>query len=361
MNYRIPVFKTSSSRLSELDFDKISFGRLFSDHMFVADYNGEKWTNIRVEPFGRFTMHPASMVLHYGQAIFEGMKAFKNKDGQPILFRPEMHAKRIVASAKRMCMPEFPEDLFLEALQTLIGLDHNWIPPREESSLYVRPYMFATDEFIGVRPSKTYKFIIFTGPVGPYYARPVRLKAETEYIRAAKGGTGEAKFAGNYAASLLPAEKTKAAGFDQVMWLDGKEFRYIQEVGTMNIFFVVDGKVLTPPTDGTILKGITRDSVITILQDKGYTVEEKPVDIHELIAAQEAGTLQEAFGTGTAAVIAPVSQIAYGEKLIELPAITDESIAMQAKREINDLRSGKIEDKRGWIVPIEVPSKVLNF
>ena len=294
-NYKIQISRAGKSRLVDVDFNNLTFGNIFSDHIFIADYDGTDWVNPRIEPFGRFEMHPASMVLHYGQAIFEGMKASKDHDGNPLLIRPEMHAKRINDSARRMCMAEMPEALFLEALHLLVGLDHNWIPPQEGSALYIRPYMFATDEFIVVRPSQTYKFIIFTCPVGPYYAKPVKLKAEQEYIRAANGGTGEAKTAGNYAGALFPSVKAQKEGYDQVLWMDAKEFRYIQEVGTMNVFFVIDNKVMTPATDGSILKGITRNCIITILRARGYEVMEKPVDIEENNSSSESWNIAGSF------------------------------------------------------------------
>ncbi len=354
----IKITKTKQSRLDDVDFNNLTFGNIFSDHMFITDFDGEQWTDPRIVPFGRLDLHPAIMALHYGQAIFEGMKASQRNDGQPLLLRPEMHAKRINASARRMCMQEIPEELFLEALHKLVGLDHKWIPPQEGSALYIRPYMFASDEFIGVRPSIRYKFIIFTCPVGPYYSKPVRLKAELEYIRAAVGGTGEAKAAGNYAGALLPTLLAQKEGFDQILWMDAKEFRYIQEVGTMNVFFVIGDKVVTPETDGAILKGITRDMIMTILREKGYTVEERPVDIHELVDAHQNGLLKEAFGTGTAAVVAPISEIAYKDQIITLPAITEESIGSIAKNEINGLRSGRIEDTHNWIVPVKLLDSV---
>lgn len=353
MKYTINITKTSDSRLQKVDFDNIPFGRVFSDHMFVVDYKDGAWHDARIVPFAPFSMHPASMVLHYGQAIFEGMKASKSHAGQPLLLRPEMHVRRLNASAARMSMPALPEELFLEGLHALIGLDSGWIPPQKGSALYIRPFMFATDEFIGVRPSSTYRFIIFTGPVGPYYAKPVRLLAEQTYVRAVPGGTGEAKAAGNYAGSLLPATLAKEKGFDQVMWLDGYEFKYIQEVGTMNIFFVIDGKVITPATDGAILKGITRMNIIQLLVDKGYSVEERPITTDEVIAAFKAGTLQEVFGAGTAAVVAHVAEVAIGEELLTLPALEDRKIGPMIKKEIDDLRAGLIEDKFGWLVPVK--------
>ncbi|MFK7808663.1 MAG: branched-chain amino acid aminotransferase [Saprospiraceae bacterium] len=353
MSTTINITKVNNSRLPGIDFNNIPFGRTFSDHMFVADYQGGEWKNFEIVPFGSFEVHPACMALHYGQALFEGMKATVDQDGTPLFFRPEMHSKRLNNSAARLCMPAFPEDVFLDALHKLVALDKDWIPDDAGSALYIRPFMFANSGFIGVAPSESYKFIIFTGPVGPYYSKPVKLIAETQYVRAAKGGVGEAKAAGNYAASLLPAQKAKADGYDQILWLDGKEFKYIQEVGTMNIFFVIDGKVVTPITDGAILKGITRNSVITILRDKGYEVEERLLSIDEVAEAHDAGKLEGCFGTGTAAVIAQVSEITYEGKKMVLPEVANRKVSHEIKAEIVGLRHGTLEDKRGWIVPVK--------
>lgn len=353
MKYDIKITKVKDSKLSKVDFDNIPFGRTFSDHMFVADYVDGAWTNLEIVPFDHFQIHPASMVLHYGQAIFEGMKASKGVDGKPYFLRPEKHVHRLNASAQRMCMPEVPEDMFLQAINELVYLDQNWIPPAKGSALYIRPYMFANDEFIGVAPAQIYKFIIFTGPVGPYYPKPVRLLVADQYVRAVKGGVGEAKTAGNYAASLLPAKEAREQGYDQVLWMDAHEFKYIQEAGTMNIFFVIDGKVVTPATDGAILKGITRDTIIKVLRAKGYTVEERPLTIDEVTAAHENGTLQECFGTGTAAVVAHVADFTYKGKTYELPPIADREIGALAKDTIDGLRAKTIEDTNGWIVEAE--------
>lgn len=347
---KISITKTTNSRIEGVDFDNLAFGRVFSDHMFVCDYKDGAWQTPQIVPFDYIPMHPAMMAVHYGQAIFEGMKATKSHDGTPLLFRPEMHAKRINKSAWRMCMPAFPENLFLDALHQLIELDQAWIPPQAGSALYIRPYMYASDEFIGVKPSKTYKMVIFTCPVGPYYAKPISLLAETKYIRAAEGGTGEAKAAGNYGGSLLPARLAQEQGYDQVLWLDAKEFKYIQEVGTMNIFFVMDGKIVTPALGGTILDGITRNSLLTILKDKGYTVEERPLSIDEVVKAHQAGQLQEVFGAGTAAVIAKISKIKYQDVVMELP--TDNSVGTELKATIDGIRAQTTEDKFGWVVPV---------
>ncbi len=358
MKQKIQVTKVQQSRIAEVDFDNIPFGRVFSDHMFVADYRDGEWQDYRIVPFGDFTMHPASMALHYGQAIFEGMKASKSNDGDPWLMRPEMHAARINRSAERMMMPAFPEDVFVEALHALIDLDAAWIPPQEGSALYVRPYMFATDEFIGVKPSESYKFVIFTGPVGPYYAKPVRLKVEQHFVRAVPGGTGEAKAAGNYAGSLLPAHLAQKEGYDQVVWMGGPDMKEIQEVGTMNIFFVIDGTVVTPATDGAILHGITRDSFLKILAEKGIPVEARRLTIDEVVAAYKAGKLEEAFGAGTAAVVSHVAEIAYGDLHMELPPVEDRKIGIMLKDYIDGLRSGRVEDTHNWIVPVKSPALV---
>ncbi len=357
MTHEIKITTTKKSRVSQVDFDDIPFGRVFSDHMFVADYRDGRWINPRIEPFGPFEIHPALMALHYGQSIFEGMKASITEEGRPLLFRPEMHAHRLNNSARRICMPEFPEDLFLEALHQLVSLDRDWIPVKEGSALYIRPYMFATDEFIGVRPSATYRMIIFTCPVGPYYPKPVRLWVEQTYVRAVKGGTGEAKAAGNYGGALYPAKLAQERGFDQVMWMDSYEFKYIQEVGTMNIFFVIGDTVLTPATDGTILKGITRDSILTILREKGYQVEERPITIDEIVEAYKAGELKEAFGAGTAAVVSHVEAIGYGDLTMSLPPVEDRKIGEMLKAEIDGMRAGKIHDRHGWIVPVKATAK----
>jgi branched-chain amino acid aminotransferase len=349
---KIRTEKVQQSRVDSLDWDNLPFGKIFSDHMFVSDFKDGEWTNDRIVPFGHFTMHPASMVLHYGQAIFEGMKASKLADGTPVLLSPIDHARRINASARRLMMAEFPEDRFVEAVGQLVSLDRDWIPPAEGSALYLRPYMFSTDEFIGVRPSETYRFCIFTAPVGPYYAKPVRLIVEQNYVRAVPGGTGEAKAAGNYAASLRPAYEAQEKGFDQVVWMGGPNMTQIQEVGTMNIFFVINGEVITPATDGSILKGITRKNFITILRDQGYKVTERAIEIDEIVEAHDAGTLQEMFGAGTAAVVSHVSELQYQDKLMVLPEVADRKIGPALKLYIDGLRTGKVADKFGWLVKV---------
>ncbi|MEM6316709.1 MAG: branched-chain amino acid aminotransferase [Bacteroidota bacterium] len=353
MKYEITVNPTTNSNLPKLDFNNIPFGRVFSDHMFIADYRDGEWTDLRIVPFGPFEMHPANMTLHYSQTIFEGMKASKNKDGVPMLLRPELHARRLNASADRMCMPHVPEALFLQALHELIGLDSDWIPTLPGTSLYVRPYMYATDEFIGVKPSDTYKFVIFTCPVGSYYATPVNLVTEQKYVRAVNGLTGEAKAGGNYAASLLPAKLAKEKGYDQVIWMESPDFKKVQEVGTMNLFFVIGDTVVTPSTTGAILKGITRKCFLEICAKRGIKTEERDIYIDEIVEAYEAGQLKEIFGAGTAAVVSHVASLTHNDFKMTLPPVEEREIGNMLKREIAGLRTGEVEDIYGWMVPVE--------
>jgi len=361
MKYNISFQPASKSRLASVDFDNIPFGKIFSDHMFVADYYDGEWHDFRIVPFGPITMSPANLTLHYGQSIFEGMKAFKNQEGTPVLFRPELHAQRINASAARMCMPDIPEDLFEQALHELIGVDHAWIPTDLNSSLYIRPFMFATEEIIGVKPSAKYKFMIFTAPVGPYYDKPITLIAANKYVRAVPGGVGEAKAAGNYAAGLLPTQEAHDAGFNQIMWTDNHDYQQIQECGTMNIFFIIGDTVVTPETNGAILKGITRKTLIQLLREKGIKVEERAISINELVEAHAAGTLKDAFGAGTAAVMAPVIEISYYEnkddenyKTFRLPAVETRNISSELKKELLEIRTGLRPDPHNWVHEVAV-------
>lgn len=347
----LKITKTQNSKLDTVDFSNIPFGKTFTDHMYVADYKDGKWTNMEIVPFANFSVHPANIAWHYGQAIFEGMKATKHEDGTPMLFRPEMHSIRINKSAERLAMPHFPKEAFMEAVYELVKLEGGWIPPQEGSALYLRPYMVAMDEFIGVQISSTYKFVIFCCPVGPYYSKPLKLKADDHYIRAAVGGTGEAKAAGNYAGSLYPTKLAKDEGFDQVMWLDASEHHYVQEVGTMNIFFVFGNKVITPNTDGAILRGITRRSLIDILKQKGYEVEERPVSINEVVLGAQRGELTEVFGSGTAAVICEVEGIGYKGDMVKLD-IAKYKISSMLKDTINGIRSGRIADENNWTIKV---------
>ncbi len=356
MESQIKITKTSNSGLKDIDFDNIPLGTVFTDHMFVCDYENGAWQNPRIEPLKLIPTHPAAMALHYGQAIFEGMKATVGKDNTPLLFRPEENAKRFNHSAARMGMPQVSETLFVEAVKRIVGVEHAWIPPQDGSALYLRPFMYADEPFIGMRAATSYKFIVICSPAGPFFTKKIKLYAETEFIRAANGGTGEAKAAGNYAAAILPTEKAKAKGYDQVLWLDANEHKYVQEVGTMNIFFKVNGRFITPSTDGSILKGITRDSVITLLKDKGFEVEERPITIDEVVQFSKEGMLEEAFGTGTAVAIAMVEAIGYKDEVITLPQ--ENPVSHDMKTTLDEIKTQKREDQHGWIVPVPIEEKV---
>ena len=349
----IPVQKTAKSKLPGTDFSNLVFGKTISDHMFVADYIDGEWTDLRIEPYGPLNLHPANAALHYGQSIFEGMKAYKNDKGEILVFRGDANAKRMNESAARMCMPAIPEEIFMEGLLHLLDLDRNWVPSGKGSSLYVRPYMFAMDNYIGVKPSETYKFIIFTCPVGAYYSKPVNVKVETEFTRATEGGTGAAKTAGNYAASLFPALQAQRAGYDQLLWTDGKSHSKIEESGTMNVMFDINGTLITAPTNtGTILKGITRDSVIQLAQEWGKPLEERFLTVSELQEALENGSLKEAFGTGTAATIAHIAKINVNGQDYLLPEKGPDAFSNKVLNELDGIKYGTIPDNRGWIVKI---------
>ena len=352
MSTQIHIEKVKESKAKDLDFNDIPLGRTFTDHMFLCTYENKAWQTPKIVPMGTLPTHPAAMALHYGQAIFEGMKATIDTNGIPMLFRPEQNAKRLNFSARRLGMPEFPEQLFVEALKVLVSLDKNWIPPQQGSALYLRPFMYADEAFIGMRAATQYKFIIMASPSNPIYTKRVRLYAETNYIRAAHGGTGEAKAAGNYAAAILPTEHAKAKGYDQVLWLDAHNFKSIQEVGTMNIFFKINGKIITPNLDGSILAGITRMSVIELLRYKGYEVTERPISIDEINEASKDGTLEEAFGTGTAVGIAMIQEIGYkGE---DIHVSNESPVGQMVMKTINGVRTGEIPDDLNWMCKIKI-------
>lgn len=351
MSYNIQIQTVEKSKVDQIDFDNIPMGTSFTDHMFICDYANGEWETPRIQPLELIPTHPAAMALHYGQAIFEGMKATVDTDGTPMLFRPEKNAARLNFSADRMGMPNFPEDLFVEGLKQLVAIEQNWIPPQEGSALYLRPFMYADEPFIGMRAANNFKFIIMASPAGPFFTKRIKLFAETKYIRAAAGGTGEAKAAGNYAAAIRPTEIAKSKGYDQVLWLDAIEHKYIQEVGTMNIFFKIDGKFITPKKDGAILDGITRMSVIDLLKSKGFEVIERPITLNEIEEASNNGTLEEAFGTGTAVGIAYIQEIGTHDKTIH---VSDESpVGLDINNTLNAIKTGKIEDTFDWMVKIE--------
>jgi branched-chain amino acid aminotransferase len=349
---KIAIQRTDRSRLASTDLQDIKFGRVFSDHMFVMDYADGAWKEPVIMPFADLQMSPAALVLHYSQTIFEGLKAYRAEDGSVGIFRPKDNIARMNRSAVRMCMPQIPEELFLEALTTLVGEDRNWIPEGDGAALYIRPFMFASDEYIGVKPSDGYRFIIFTCPVRGYYSEPVRVKIETTYSRAFPGGTGEAKCGGNYAGGLYPAKMGQDAGFHQLIWTDGLTHQYIEESGTMNVFFNIDGTLVTPALDGTILRGVTRDSIIRIAKDEGFPVEERRVSVEEIVTAAREKRLVSAFGAGTAATIAHIASIAHGDEVFELPAVGERKLAERIGSVLDGIRRGHLTDKYGWVVRV---------
>ncbi len=360
MNKKIATERVSKSRLSTVDFDHIPFGKIFADHMLVADYANGAWGEPKIVPYDKISFAPSISALHYGQSIFEGLKAYKNQLGEPVLFRPRENWVRMNHSAERMCMPAVPEEIFMDGLLALIKLDAGWISQNEGSSLYVRPFMFATDEFVGIRPSESYRFIIFSCPVAAYYSHAVGLLVTAKYVRAIDGGTGEAKAAGNYGGSLMGARDAKDRGYDNVLWLDGRERKYAEECGTMNIFFVIDGVVVTPRLDGTILHGTTRQALIELLHDMNIEVQERRISIEEVFDAAESGKLQEVFGAGTAATVAPVGRIGHDESVpelkgrpeIQLPPVEQWTIAPALLKNLTDIRVGREADIHGWVLPV---------
>lgn len=349
---------TKTSRPKELpDDSKLGFGQLFTDHMFNMDFNPERgWHNARIEPYAPIMMDPATMVLHYGQAIFEGLKAYRTSKGKIQLFRPDENMARFNRSAQAVCIPEIDEAFVLHALKRLISVDKKWVPRAPKTSLYVRPTVVAMDSYLGVRPSNTYRLFIILSPVGAYYPEgfnPVTIWVTDKYVRAARGGLGEAKTPANYAASLYGAEEAKKAGYTQVLWLDAVEHRYIEEVGTMNILFIINGVLVTPHLGGSILAGITRDSVLTLARKWNIPVAERLITIEEVIAAHKDGLLQEIFGSGTAAVISPVSHLAWRDQVLTVGDAGVGPLAQGFYEAITDIQYGRAEDPFGWIVPVD--------
>jgi len=348
----ISVTKTGRSRLPELDMNNLPFGKNFTDHMLVADYENGEWKNAAIVPYQPLQLSPSLAALHYGQAIFEGIKAYKDREGHPFIFRPYDNFKRFNISAERMQMPAVPEEIFMDGMRQLIALDQAWIPMKEDYSLYIRPFMFSTDELIGVRPSDTYKFMIILSPCGPYYAEPMRIFVEEHYVRAVPGGVGYAKAAGNYGAAMLATAEAKKKGYDQVLWMDAIEHRYVQECGTMNVFFIIGNTAITPGLEqGTILEGVTRMSVISMLKEMGVKVEERDLSIDEIVAAYNAGEHMEVFGTGTAATISPIKELGYKDLSMKFD-LSKWKIAPAVKKTITDIREGRIPDTHGWMFRI---------
>ena len=347
--HNINVQKIDSSKIGQVDFNNIQFGKVYSDHMFVVDYKDGEWNNLNIKPYAPITMSPANPTLHYGVSIFEGLKAYKHENGDVAVFRPDKNFERLNFSARRMCMPELQESVYYEGLDTLLALDKAWVPSVTGTSLYIRPFIISDDDYIGVTPSSNFKFMIITCPVGSYYAKPVKVKIETDFVRAVEGGSGACKTGCNYGPTLYPAQLARQKGYDQLVWTDGKEHKYVEESGTMNLMFIIDGKLITPATGDTILNGITRNSVINMAKDWGLEVEERKVEVAEVISAIKDGSLQEAFGAGTAATIAHIELIGFDGTDYTLPPVENREFSNKVLKELDDIKYGRAVDKFGWL------------
>jgi branched-chain amino acid aminotransferase len=346
------VTKVERSKLHDINLQNIPFGKYFTDHMLEVDYEDGEWKTVEIKPYQPLLLEPSLAALHYGQSIFEGIKAYKDADGNAAIFRPLDNYKRFNISAQRMQMPEVPEDIFMEGMRMLIELDKNWIPQQEDHSLYIRPFMFSSDTVIGVRPSDNYKFMIILSPTGPYYNVPMRIYVEEQYVRAVPGGVGYAKAAGNYGAAMYATAQAKKKGYDQVLWTDAYEHKYVQECGTMNVFFIIGNTAITPDLGpGTILAGVTRDSAMTVLQEMGFRVEERPLSIDDIIDAHKAGILYEVFGTGTAATISLIKELRYKDYVMSFD-VDKWQTAPELKSRMNAIRYGQVPDTHGWMYKI---------
>ena len=360
----LSVTRVSRSRLPQVDFEDLGFGKYFSDHMFSMRWRDGRWEQPEVIPYGEVGIEPGAASLHYGQTVFEGLKAFQGKDGRVRVFRPDMNAKRLYDSCRRLCIPPIEEGVLYDAIRLLIELDHEWIPRKRGQALYVRPIIFSTEGQLEVRPSRSFRFLVMTAPVRNYYGeskRTVALKVEEQYSRAAPGGTGFAKTAGNYAASLLPGDEARRQGFDQVLWTDGAEHKYVEEVGQMNIFFRLRDRVITPQLRGTILPGVTRNSVLTLLQDFGIPAEERLITVAEVLQAIRGGEMREVFGAGTAAVISPVGKIAYRGETLLVNNDRPGELAERLWDEITNIQCGEIPDRHGWnlLIDLKAPRQAI--
>ena len=346
------ITKIERSKLNDINLENIPFGKYMTDYMLEVDYENGKWQTPEIKPYQPMLMSPSLAAIHYGQSIFEGVKAYKNADGEPYIFRPLDNFKRFNKSAERMQMPTIPEEIFIEGIKQLVKLDSKWIPAKEDHSLYIRPFMFSTDETIGVKPSETYKFMIILSPTGPYYSTPMRIYVEEHFVRAVPGGIGFAKAAGNYGGSMFPTAQAKLKGYDQVLWTDAVEHKYVQECGTMNVVFIIGNTAVTPDlSTGTILDGVTRDSVIVLLKEMGLTVEERALNIDEVMKAHRAGTLKEVFGTGTAATISLIKELRYKDYVMEFD-VDSWTVAPTVKKMLNDIRYGVAPDNKGWMMKL---------
>jgi branched-chain amino acid aminotransferase len=344
----IPVRKNPFSKLKEVDFEQLEFGKYVADHMLVCDYADGSWNTAQIVPYSNLSLSPTTLALHYGQTVFEGMKAFRMKDGRINIFRIDKHYDRFVRSLDRMCMAVPSKEIFTEGLMRLIETDNGWVPSKSGDALYIRPFIYASEGKFGVKISDEYRFIIFTGPVPSLYANPIKVKVETNYVRAAKGGTGFAKCGGNYGGSYYPTKLAREAGYEQVLWTDAKENKFIEESGMMNAMFVIGNKLVTPPLSDSILDGVTRDSLLTLAVDLGFETEERPVSIDELEAAFNNKTITEAFGAGTAAVVAPIQTININGVDHQLPAYNEKSLHNQLKNQLELIRTGQAADVHEW-------------
>jgi branched-chain amino acid aminotransferase len=344
----IEVRKTTYSKIHEVDFDNLEFGKYTSDHMLVCDYAGGEWQQPMIIPLSNLSLHPTTLALHYGQTVFEGMKAFRMKDGSINIFRMEKHYERFVRSLDRMCMAVPPKEIFEEGLMKLVEADRAWVPQAPGTALYLRPFVYASEAKFGMKIAEQYRFIVFTGPVPELYARPIKVKVETNFIRAARGGTGFAKCGGNYGGAFYPTKKAREEGYDQVLWTDAKENKYIEESGMMNVMFVIDGKLVTAPLSDSILEGVTRESLMTIANDLGYPVEERQITTGELVIAFLNNKITEAFGAGTAAVVAPIQVVGINGIDYTLPVYNNNSLHRRVKHKLERIRTGQEEDVYGW-------------
>ncbi|NVN93200.1 MAG: branched-chain amino acid aminotransferase [Desulfuromonadales bacterium] len=357
MDIKILPLPAEKMKQKIADETKLSFGKQFTDRMLLVEWKTDRgWFDARIQPYAPFVLDPSAMVFHYAQEIFEGLKAYKWADGRVALFRPEMNARRFNQSGERLCMPAVPEDLFLGGLQQLLSLEKDWVPSAPETSLYIRPAMIAVEPVLGVNPSNHYYFFIILSPVGAYYAagfNPVSILVEDHYVRAVPGGTGEAKTGGNYASSLKAALEAKKKGYDQVLWLDGREQRFIEEVGSMNMFFAYGNKIVTAALNGSILSGITRDSILTLALSLGYEVEERPIEIHDLMTDIRSGKVTEAFGSGTAAVVTPVGKLCFKDEVVQLSGGKVGKLTQELYDTLTGIQTGKRKDEFGWVKFVE--------
>lgn len=344
----IKIQKTNHSKISEVDFNQLEFGKYISDHMLICNYADGNWGMAQITPYANLSLSPSTLALHYGQTVFEGMKAFRMEDGRINIFRIDKHYDRFVRSLERMCMAVIPKEIFVEGLLKLIELDNAWVPSTAGHALYIRPFMIASEARFGVKISDEYRFIIFSGPVPSLYADPIKVKVETEYVRAAKGGTGAAKCGGNYGGAYYPTRQARMEGYDQVLWTDARDHAYIEESGMMNVMFVINDTIVTAPLSDSILDGVTRDSLLILANDMGYKTAERPISVLELENAFKDGTISEAFGAGTAAVVAPIQTISINGVDLHLPSYTKNNIMFKLKDQLDGIRTGRVRDNYGW-------------